>query len=573
VFRTGNMPLHASRHEFIASREFAMMRNGVVIVVRTEQSVEGYELLLEISRAANSHLELPAVLKSAAECLSSKVFLDGIAVVAFEGDRVRPHSLYSVKTGISPGDSFQTVASRSLRVPLAEIDARIPRTLPFAGSAAEQMHRSGDPIIRANLETERQFTEEEFMCRNGVRTVMEVPLIVHQRLVGTINYARYSVHAFSPAELAVLRDVSSVLATAVSNALTYQELRNLKDRLQAENVMLREDIEHDAMFEEIVGTSAALRRILGLVERVATNDTTVLITGETGTGKELLARAIHRRSPRAQRALVKVNCAALPKDLIASELFGHEKGAFTGALNQRIGRFEMANGGTIFLDEVGELPPEMQVALLRVLQESEFERVGGTRTISTDARVIAATNRDLNKEVADGRFRSDLYYRLNVFPIKSPALRERKEDIPLLVEYFVARFSERTGKQINRVDRESLNTLTHYHWPGNIRELANVVERAVILSDGGVLRVPASIFGDDLPLPAVDKASYEAGDRISAQERQLIEKALAESNGRVAGPRGAAARLGLAASTVESKIRRLGIDKYRFFQRAPGKEH
>jgi formate hydrogenlyase transcriptional activator len=298
-----------------------MMRDGTVMMARIEQSVEAYELLLEISRAANSRLELPAVLKSAAECLSPKVHLDGMAVVSAEGDRVRPHSLYSVKAGISPGDSFQTVASRALHVPLAQIDARVPRTLPFAGSAAEQMHRSGNPIIRVDLETERQFSEEEFMCRNGVRTVMEVPLIVHKRLIGIINYARYSVNEFSAPELAILRDVSSVLATAVSNALMYEELRNLKDRLQAENVMLREDLDYDAMFEEIVGTSAALRRILGLVERVATSDTTVLITGETGTGKELLARAIHRRSPRAQRALVKVNCAALPKDLIASELF------------------------------------------------------------------------------------------------------------------------------------------------------------------------------------------------------------------------------------------------------------
>jgi formate hydrogenlyase transcriptional activator len=309
-----------------------------------------------------------------------------------------------------------------------------------------------------------------------------------------------------------------------------------------------------------------------LVERVAARDTTVLITGETGTGKELLAWAIHRRSPRAQHAMVRVNCAAVPKDLIASELFGHEKGAFTGALSQRIGRFEIANGGTIFLDEVGELPPEMQVALLRVLQESEFERVGGTRTISTDARVVAARNRDLTKEAAEGRFRSDLYYRLNVFPIKSPALRERREDIPLLVEYFVARFSERTGKRIDRVDRESLNTLTHYDWPGNIRELANVIERAVILSDGGVLRIHAGILGDDLPVSAPNSASDEAGNQISAQERQLIEKVLAESNGRVAGPRGAASRLGISASTLESKIRRLGIDKYRFFQRASAKQ-
>jgi formate hydrogenlyase transcriptional activator len=539
-----------------------------------EQSREAYELLLEISRAANSYLELPAVLKAAAECLAPKVHLDGgIAVVSVEDDRVRPHSLYSVKTGIEPGDSFQTVASRALDLPFPNIDSRIPRTLPFNGSAAEYMARSREPIVRANLKIEHEFSEEEFMCANGVRTVMEVPLIVHDRLIGTINYARYSLNEFSPPEIALLRDVSSVLATAVSNALRYEELRALKDRLQVENVMLREDIDRDAMFEEIVGTSAALRQVLGLVERVAGSDTTVLITGETGTGKELFARAIHRRSPRSQRTLVKVNCAALPKDLIASELFGHEKGAFTGALNQRIGRFELANGGTIFLDEIGELPQEMQVALLRVLQESEFERVGGTRTISTDARVIAATNRDLMKEVSEGRFRSDLYYRLNVFPIKSPALRERREDIPLLVEYFVARFSERAGKRIDRVDRKSLESLTRYSWPGNIRELANVIERAVILTDGGVLRIPAATFGEKLPSARADNTSEKNESPLSAQERQLIEQALAASNGRVSGPRGAAKRLELSASTLESKIRRLGIDKYQFFQRTSMKEH
>ncbi|HEY7305394.1 MAG TPA: sigma 54-interacting transcriptional regulator [Bryobacteraceae bacterium] len=533
----------------------------------SEHSGEAYQLLLEISRAVNAQLELPAVLQSAAKCLDPRVRLDGIAVVSVEGDRVRPHSLYSVKTGITPGDSFQTVASRALDVPLANIDRRVPVSLPFSGSAAEQMTRSGQPIVRVNLQSERSFSEEEFMCANGVRTVMEVPLIVRDQLIGTVNYARYSVRQFLSSELALLDDVSSVLATAVANALAYEELRTLKDRLQTENVMLREDIDHDAMFEEIVGTSAALRRILGLIDRVAGTGATVLITGETGTGKELLARAIHRRSSRAHRALVKVNCAALPKDLIASELFGHEKGAFTGALNQRIGRFEMADGGTIFLDEIGELPHEMQVALLRVLQESEFERVGGTRTISTDARVIAATNRDLKREVADGRFRSDLYYRLNVFPIHSPALRERQEDIPLLVEYFVSRFSGRAGKRIDRIDRKSLEILSQYDWPGNIRELANIVERAVILADGGVLRMGAGALGDELPVVRESGGSDNGGSRLFAHERELIEEALASSNGRVAGSRGAAARLGISASTLESKIRRLGVDKYRFFQR------
>ena len=540
-------------------------------MAENRHSANAYELLLEISRAANSQLELPAVLQSVAQCLGSRVWLDGIAIVSMTADRLHPHWLYSAHAAVNPGDSFQTVASRVLDVPLTKIDNRVPRFLSFRGSAAEHMLRSGEPVIRGNLETEKTFSEEEFMCANGVRAVMEVPLIVRDRLIGTVNFARYSVREFLPAEIALLKDVSSVLATAVSNALAYEELRDLKDRLQAENVMLREDIDQHAMFEEIVGCSPALKQVLGLVERVAATATTVLITGETGTGKELLARAIHRCSDRAPRALVKVNCAALPRELIASELFGHEKGAFTGALNQRIGRFEMADQGTIFLDEVGELPHEMQIALLRVLQESEFERVGGVRTISTDARVIAATNRDLKKEVTEGRFRSDLYYRLNVFPIKSPALRERREDIPLLVEYFVARFSERAGKRIDRVDRTSLELLTQYDWPGNIRELANVVERAVILTDGPVLHIAAGTFGDELPVAVPNDNSRQEGSRLSTQERELIEKALASSKGRVSGARGAAARLGIPASTLESKIRRLGLDKYRFFQQASNK--
>ncbi|HVV47543.1 MAG TPA: sigma 54-interacting transcriptional regulator, partial [Bryobacteraceae bacterium] len=535
------------------------------VPIQQEHSPEAWGLLLEISRAANSELELPGVLRAAAQCLRSKVYLDGIAVISVKGDQICPHSLYTVKTDINPGDSFRTVASRALDVPMANIDHRVPRSLPLRGSAAEHMARSGQPMVHANLAEEHAFIEEEFMAVNGVRSVMECPLIVRERLIGTINYGRYTVDPFSPGELALLAGVSSVLATAVANALAYEELRELKDRLQMENVMLREAIDSDAMFEEIVGSSGALKKVLGLVDRVAGTDTTVLITGETGTGKELLARAIHRRSPRAARALVKVNCAALPRDLIASELFGHEKGAFTGALNQRIGRFEMADRGTIFLDEIGELPHDMQVALLRVLQESEFERVGGARTISTDARVIAATNRDLKKEVAEGRFRSDRYYRLNVFPIRSPALRERREDIPLLVEYFVARFAERAGKRIDRVERESLRILTRYAWPGNIRELATVVERAVILSDGGTLRSPAGTIGEEPAAAAAENAVEESENRLSAQERELIEEALAGSNGRVAGARGAAARLGISASTLESRIRRLGIDKYRFF--------
>src|SRR5215813_3492437 len=279
------------------------------------------------------------------------------------------------------------------------------------------------------------------------------------------------------------------MSVAVSNALAYAEINVLNEQVQIKNRLLQEKIVQSSIYKEMIGASTCLQKVLAAVERVAPTDATVLITGETGTGKELVARAIHRRSPRSAQALIKVNCAALPSELVASELFGHEKGAFTGALQQRIGRFEAANGGTIFLDEIGELKMEMQIALLRVLQEKEFERVGGNKTIRTDVRVIAATNRDLAREVANGRFRMDLYYRLNVFPIHVPSLRERSDDIPILVDYFATRLATRMGKRIRQVEKRTLDAMQQYAWPGNIRELQNVIERGVILSDGEVFRL------------------------------------------------------------------------------------
>jgi transcriptional regulator with GAF, ATPase, and Fis domain len=316
------------------------------------------------------------------------------------------------------------------------------------------------------------------------------------------------------------------------------------------------------MFEEIVGSSPALQVVLSGVAKVAPTDSTVLITGETGTGKELIARAIHKRSQRASRAFVSVNCAAIPRDLIASELFGHEKGAFTGATQRRLGRFESADGGTIFLDEIGELPAEMQIALLRVLQEREFQRVGGNESIRADVRVVAATNRDLQAAIADGRFRDDLFYRLNVFPIEVPALRERKPDIPLLVEYFVDRYASQAGKKITGISKKSMELLETYSWPGNIRELQNVIERSVIISDSENLSIDESWFARQ-PATA-DSAIQPFSEKLVAKEREMIESALAESNGRVAGPRGAAAMLGIPHSTLDSKIKALRINKQRF---------
>ncbi len=335
-----------------------------------------------------------------------------------------------------------------------------------------------------------------------------------------------------------------------------------EEKIRNENLALREQIDRESMFEDIVGSSEALRKVLRQVTKVAPSDSTVLILGETGTGKELIARAIHKRSRRAEQAFIGVNCAAISASLIASELFGHEKGAFTGATQRRLGRFESANGGTIFLDEVGDLPPEIQIALLRVLQEREIERVGNSRPIPVDVRVVAATHRDLNALLAEGKFRADLLYRLNVVPIEMPSLRERATDIPLLVEYFTDRFGKRTGKKFKAIDKKSLKLFEAYGWPGNVRELQNVIERAVILCEGETFSVDESWLKRELP--HMPSRSGTLNRALVTQEKEMIEAALAESSGRISGPIGAAARLGLPTRTLDSKIKRLKINKYRF---------
>ncbi|HXN17153.1 MAG TPA: sigma-54 dependent transcriptional regulator [Candidatus Binatus sp.] len=368
-------------------------------------------------------------------------------------------------------------------------------------------------------------------------------------------------------ELRKARDGLEIRVTERTSELqkAFEEIKGLKDRLYDENLALREHIVQSLMFEEIVGSSPALQKVLSKILKVAPADSTVLITGETGTGKELVARAIHRHSQRSSQAFIGVNCAATPRDLIASELFGHEKGAFTGATRQRLGRFELANGGTIFLDEVGDLPAETQVALLRVLQEHEFERVGGTRRIHADVRVIAATNRDLQAAISAGSFRNDLFYRLNVFPIEIPPLRGRREDIPLLVEYFIDRYARKAGKKITDISKKTLELLQSYPWPGNIRELQNVIERSVILCETEIFSIDESWLPQQ-PTLAEPRGQLELPVRLVAQEKTVIEAALKESRGRVFGPTGAAARLGIPRSTLESKIRSLKIDKNRFKQ-------
>jgi formate hydrogenlyase transcriptional activator len=349
---------------------------------------------------------------------------------------------------------------------------------------------------------------------------------------------------------------SSALQAAV------RELEALKEQLYRENLALRDEVDRVSMFEEIVGSSEPLRKMLGQVSKVARSESTVLVLGETGTGKELIARAIHKRSHRAGRAFIAVNCAAIPPSLIASELFGHEKGAFTGATQRRLGRFESANGGTIFLDEVGDIPLEIQIALLRVLQEREIERVGSDKPIPVDVRVVAATHRNLDLLVAEGKFRQDLLYRLNVVPIEMPSLRERVGDIPLLVEYFIDRYGRKVGKKFRTIDKRSLTLLQAYEWPGNVRELQNVIERAVILSDSDAFVVDETWLKRK-PAPMA-RPGVALNSSLLMQEKEMIEAALAKSCGRISGPAGAAAKLGLPAQTLDAKIKRLEINKYRF---------
>ncbi len=387
-----------------------------------------------------------------------------------------------------------------------------------------------------------------------------MPFELEQRALGKDGNYRWFLVRFNP-----LRDDQSNIIRWYATGTDIEDRKRAEERMRDENLALREQIDHTFMFEEIVGSSPALQTVLSNIVKVAPTDSTVLITGETGTGKELIARAIHKHSQRSGQAFISVNCASIPSSLIASELFGHEKGAFTGAMQRRQGRFELAHSGTIFLDEVGELPAETQIALLRVLQERQFERVGGNRSLSTDVRVIAATNRDLTAAIAAGMFRADLFYRLNVFPIEIPPLRKRKEDIPMLVEYFVKRYAEKTGKHIRKIDRHTLEMCQSYPWPGNIRELQNIVERSVILCSGDTFWIETAW------LVSVQPHRPElAGlllDTLQNQERKMIETALAESKGKVAGPDGAAAKLGIPRSTLDTKITQLGIDKHKFISK------
>ena len=432
-----------------------------------------------------------------------------------------------------------------------------------AGPASERTNtvfRTGKPLI---VTKEEVAADPQGMVTN--LSLYLYPLIIRERVLGVLGFGTSRDNVFGEDDLSFFSQVASQIALAVENSLAYGQVSELRDKLAQENVYLESEIRSELFFEEIVGNSEPLRRVLQEIETVAPADSTVLIYGETGTGKELIARALHNLSSRKSNAFVKLNCAAIPTGLLESELFGHEKGAFTGAITQRVGRFELANRGTIFLDEVGEIPLELQPKLLRVLQEREFERLGSTRTIRTDARLIAATNRDLKTMVEEQRFRSDLYYRLNVFPIRVPSLRERKEDIPQLVRHFIKEFSRRNQRVIDTIPSETMQALVGYHWPGNIRELQNVIERAVIISRGPVLNVAlaelrADVASTSAPVVTAKSASHETLQKMLEEtERNQILRALEEANGVVAGPNGAAARLGVKRSTLQLRMQKLGI--------------
>jgi formate hydrogenlyase transcriptional activator len=412
---------------------------------------------------------------------------------------------------------------------------------------------------KTQLEENSETSEiPRLLLAEGMQSVCCVPLITRGKVLGTLNIATADTKTYIPDQVVVLKEIAGQVAIAVDNALAYQEISGLKDTLTREKLYLEEELRTSYNFKEIIGDSLALRRVLEQVEIVAQSDSTALIQGETGTGKELIARAIHDLSGRRDRTFVKVNCAAIPTGLLESELFGHEKGAFTGAIAQKIGRIELAHRGTLFLDEIGDVPLEVQPKLLRVLQEREFERLGSTRTTKVDVRVIAATNCDLRQMISDRKFRSDLYYRINVFPLVIPPLRDRRDDIPLLVRHFVRKYANRMKRDIASIPTETMQALVHWHWPGNVRELENLIERAVILTRGSVLNIPPGELQPIVPPQPADRVPSPLGSLATAQ-REHIVRALRETRGIVSGPRGAAVLLGLKPTTLYSQLKRLGI--------------
>ncbi len=507
------------------------------LITKVARTADHLRTLLEINNAIITNLSQEALLRSIAEALRRVVPFDRAALTLYLPDK-KVFRFVAIQGGFV-SDYFK---------PGLEIS-------PQESSVGWVFHHQR-PILRRDLEKEQQYSNERRLAQEGMRSHCVVPLIVHGNSIGTLNVASSKQNQYSDAAAEFLQEVANQVALAVENMKSYEEIATLKARLEKENIYLQEEICSEHNLEEIVGNSPALREVLRAVAQVAPTDSTALIQGETGTGKELIARAIHNLSPRKGRAFVRVNCAAIPLGLLESELFGHEKGAFTGAISQRVGRFELAHKGTLFLDEIGDIPLELQPKLLRVLQEQEFERLGSNRIQRVDVRLVAATNAGLAQMVAEKRFRADLYYRLNIFPIDVPPLRDRRDDIPLLVRHFVDKYARRMGKAIDSIPNETMEALRRYAWPGNIRELQNLMERAVLLSSGPSLRVPLTEI-----LLSIDLNATPGANILEQAEREQILRALRKSNWVVGGPNGAAARLGLKRTSLAYKMQRLGISR------------
>jgi formate hydrogenlyase transcriptional activator len=520
----------------LVGNQIALAVDAAVNFFISQQVRDQLKLVLELTNQVVSNLEFNDLLRAASASVRRTMRCDAAAILLSEGDgsHLRVHAL-----------DFPQSRGLFTEGALVSMDGTMPGNT----------FRSGQPMVVNSIDPSRMPAETcDKAAGEGLNSFCDVPLISKSRLLGVLAVARREENAFDQDEVSFLIQLANQVAIGVENALAYREIAELKDRLAQEKVYLEDEIRGEMDFEGIVGQSSALRHVLDLVETVAPSDSTVLLLGETGTGKELIARAIHDRSRRKDRTFVKLNCAAIPSGLLESELFGHERGAFTGAISQKIGRLELADEGTLFLDEVGDIPLEIQPKLLRALQEREFERLGSTRTKKVSVRLVAATNRNLEEMIEDGDFRRDLFYRLNVFPIRIPPLRERPEDIPLLVRYFAQRYGRRMEKNIESIPASVMKNLAAWHWPGNIRELENFIERSVILTHGTALQVPVAELntnGHHRPQPATTSATAE---------RDAIVRALEQAKGRVGGGSGAAALLGLKRTTLISRMKKLGID-------------
>jgi formate hydrogenlyase transcriptional activator len=529
-------PVEEVRFLEVVADQLALAIDAAVNFYLSQQAEDRLKLILELTNQVVSNLDFQRLLRAISASVRRVMQCDAAAIMLPE-----------------PDGKFLRV--HALDFPESKGFFKEEITIPIETSMPGETFTSGNPIVVNRLDPATVPPEMYAKASaEGMNSFCDVALVSRNRTLGVLAVARREPNTFDAGQVAFLSQVAKQVAIAIENAQAYSEIAELKDRLAQEKLYLEDEIRGELDFEGIVGQSSGLRHVLNLVETVAPSDSTVLLLGETGTGKELIARAIHDRSRRKDRTLVKLNCAAIPTGLLESELFGHERGAFTGAISQKVGRLELADQGTLFLDEVGDIPIDIQPKLLRALQEREFERLGSTLTKKVDVRLVAATNRDLEQMIEDRDFRSDLYYRLNVFPIRIPPLRERPEDIPLLVRYFTQKYGRRMEKHIESIPAAAMNKLSRWHWPGNIRELENFIERSVILTHGSALQVPIAEFSSNGSRTASVVGSREAG------ERDQILRILRETNGRVAGSAGAAARMGLKRTTLISRMKKLGID-------------